>query len=321
MTNLEEIQTKKVLVSRYTLDLPVHAEMSEAFLELDGIPVNITPGVLKDRTLREAEKEWRIVELRNKNNTEHGAIREQLPNGTVFQYDHMRITGQGLDGSAINKLVYSTLAYGWVEHLKIKLGNDDTLDSAQQVKNLLSKIKPLQSPPTSHATCFVQGCIEHSTLSESTTILFKFKDFPTLTASFRSTPYIGEQHPTLSDQKLLDYNADDELIWKSKNHFNHHIFRNIKRPLNGYDGEEILYAITQLSEGRYRTEVHATWYYPGRPDRENNPEISIDLGFSYITSEQPSNPEKFSETGVGGSPSHARFIMIWDTMLNSLATR
>ncbi|WP_336333400.1 T6SS immunity protein Tli4 family protein [Pseudomonas putida] len=296
--------------------------MSEAFLDLDGIPIQITPGFLEARTARQAEKAWSDIELRNKNNKEHPAIRENLSEGAkLYKYDHIRITGQGLDGREINKIVHSTMAYSWMDNLMFKFGNDDTLNAEEKIKALLTKVKTVQSNASPQELCFALSCIEHSTPDESVNLLFKIKKLKNLTASFRSAAYIGEPHPPLSEQTLENYNPATEATWISQNDFTHHTYRNKKRSLDSLDGEENIHAVTYLSEGKYRTEVHAKWYYPGVPEKIDRPEISIDLDFSYITKDKPVSPAGFSKTGEDGSPTEAQFMAIWDTALSSLKSR
>ncbi|MFA7895799.1 T6SS immunity protein Tli4 family protein [Pseudomonas putida] len=310
------------LVGRYKIRLPESAEMSEAFLNLDGIPIQVTPRFLEARTERQAEKAWSDIELRNTNNEEQPAIRENLSEGAkLYKYDHIRITGQGLDGEEINKVVHSTVAYSWANNLMFKFGNDDTLNAEDKIKMLLTKVKPVQSGTNAQGLCFALSCIEHSSQDESVTLFFKIKKFNNLTASFRSAAYVGEPHIPLSEQKLDNYNPTTEAAWISKNDFTHQTYRNKNRNLDELNGEENIYAVTYLSEGKYRTEIHAKWYYPGTPEEIDKPEISIDLDFSYITEEKPAFPAGFSESGEDGSPTEAQFMAIWDTALSSFKFR
>ncbi|MFJ4056831.1 T6SS immunity protein Tli4 family protein [Pseudomonas sp. NPDC089743] len=318
----EDHSSSEVLVGKYIMQLPDSAEMSEAFLNLDGIPIKILPRFLEARTARHVEKAWTEIELRNKKNKEGPAIRENLPgDATLFQYDHIRITGQGLDGKEINKVVHSTMAFGWMNNLMFQFGNDDTLGAEDKIKVLWSKVKLSQSNANNQHLCFAQACIEHSSLDESANLIFKINKFKNLTASFKSAAYIGEPHLPLSEQKLDNYNPVTEADWISQNDFTRKTFRNNKRSLDGLSGEENIHAATYLSEGVYRTEVHAKWYFPGTPEKIDRPEISIDLDFSYITQLKPASPAGFSTTGEDGSPTEDQFMAIWDAALSSLKSR
>ncbi len=48
--------TKMVRVGRFSIDLPNDAVFDGALLELNGVPVAITPGYIKARVEREAKK-------------------------------------------------------------------------------------------------------------------------------------------------------------------------------------------------------------------------------------------------------------------------
>ncbi|MFK0312657.1 T6SS immunity protein Tli4 family protein [Pseudomonas sp. NPDC090233] len=313
---------KEVLVGKYIMRLPEGAVMSEAFLDLDGIPIKITPGFIEARAARQAEKAWSDIELRNKNNEEHSAVCENLSGGAkLYKYDHIRITGQGLDGENINRVVHSTMAYSWMDNLMFQFGGDDTLDGEDKIKALLAKVRTTRSNTNNQNLCFVQVCIEYSGLDESMSVIFKINKYKNLAFSFRSAPYTGEPHVPLSDQKLKNYDPVTEANWISKNEFTHQTYRNTRRSLDGLPGEENIHAVTYLSEGVYRTEVHAKWYFPGIPERVDKPEISIDLDFSYVTEHKPASPAGFSTTGEDGSPTEAQFLAIWDTALLSLMSR
>lgn len=318
----EDSSGKEVLVGKYIMRLPEASEISEAFLNVDGIPIKITPRFLEARAARHAEKIWEEIELRNNNNKESPAIRENLFGGAIlFKYDHVRIMGQGLDGKEINKVVHSTMAFSWMNNLMLQFGNDDTLGADGKIKTLLTKVKPIQSNASNQYLCFAQACIEHSGVDESANLIFKINKFKNLTASFKSAAYIGEPHLPLSEQKLDSYSPVTEAAWTSQNDFTHQTFRNNERSLDGLVGEENIHAVTYLSEGSYRTEVHAKWYYPGTPERIDRPEISIDLDFSYITKLKPASPAGFSTTAEDGSPTEVQFIEIWDTALSSFKSR
>ncbi|MFJ3076614.1 T6SS immunity protein Tli4 family protein [Pseudomonas sp. NPDC087029] len=320
MENPETI-SKTVLVGRYTLDLPSDAVMSGASLDLDGLPLTITPGYIKARAMREAQKAWLAIESRNSGNAEHPAIQEKLSDGALlYKYDYTRITGEDLDGSPINKVVYSTVAYHWANNLKFELGNDSTLNKDEQIKSILQRIDH-NGVTRNSGVCFVDGCLPHSTGDEGVYVHFTFAERPKLRAKFTSKQYAGEANPALSERNGSEPSPSDQAAWQLKSEAEHRIYRNTKRTVNGVVGEEVIEANTQKTDGGYLTEINAIWYFPGIPNSEDKPELRLDLDYSFTSKQKPAAGTGFSNPDEPNALTETEFMSIWDTALDSLAAR
>ncbi|WP_336334045.1 T6SS immunity protein Tli4 family protein [Pseudomonas putida] len=240
-----EITSKTVLIGRYMLNLPHDAVMSGAFFELGGVPLSITPGYIKARVVRDAEKVWSIIKGRNADNKEQTAIQEKLEDGTLlYKYDHTRITGQDLDGSPVNRVVYSTLAFQWLNNMKFELGNDSTLNKDEQIR-LIAKDLDRGKSSSSEGLCYANGCFPHPSGDEGVYINFTFADNPKLRAKFSSQQYGGDANPPLSERKGNEPSPGEQSRWLVKSEFEHRLYRNTKRTLNGLMGEEVIEASTK----------------------------------------------------------------------------
>ncbi len=313
--------TKMVRVGRFSIDLPNDAVFDGALLELNGVPVAITPGYIKARVEREAKKNWITIEERNLGNVEHKATKELLEDGAViFKYDHTRITGEGLDGEPINKIVYSTLAYQWFNNMKFVLGNDSTLNKEKQISIILNSI-PLSTSTIDNqqGICYVSGCLTHQTGNEGVYVDFKFAEHPDLRAKFTSKQYGGVANQYLSQRNNSGFAPTDGAAWMMKSEYQHRTYRNTKRTINNLPGEEIIEASTEKSGEGYLTEINAVWYYPGEPNSDDKPEIRFDLDYSYTTKQPPKNGTGFPHPKEANLIDEEEFMNIWDDALNSLA--
>ncbi|POG09132.1 hypothetical protein BGP85_20660 [Pseudomonas putida] len=311
-------QTKMVRAGRFSIVLPKDAVFDGALLELNGVPVAITPDYIKARVDREAQKKWLTIEERNLSNAEHKATKKSLENGAiVFKYDHTRITGEGLDGEPINKVVYSTLAYKWFNNMKFVLGNDSTLNSEKQISLILDSI-PLSDMGNQQSLCYVTGCITHQTGNEGVYVDFNFAEHPNLRAKFTSKQYGGTANQYLSQRNNSIFKPADGAAWMMKSDFQHRTYRNTKRTINNLLGEEVIEASTEKSGEGYLTEVNAVWYYPGEPNSDDKPEVRFDLDYSYTTKQPPKNGAGFPDPTETDSIDEERFMRIWDEALNSL---
>lgn len=312
---------KTVRVGRFTMDLPGDAVFDGALLELNGVPVAITPRFIKPRVEREAQKNWRIIEDRNRGNAEHKATRKDLAQGAViFNYDHTRITGEGLDGEPINKVVHSTLAYQWFNNLKFVLGNDSTLNRENQIREILDSIL-LSGTDVKQALCYMEGCLTYRTGNEGVYVDINFAERPNLRAKFTSKQYGGAANQYLSERNKNGFSPADATAWIMKSEFQHRTYRNTKRTVNNLVGEEIIEASTEKSAEDYLTEVNAVWYYPGEPNRADKPEIRLDLDYSYTTKQPPKNGTGFPDQEETHSVREEEFMKIWDDALNSLVSK
>ncbi|MFJ4114790.1 T6SS immunity protein Tli4 family protein [Pseudomonas sp. NPDC089758] len=313
--------SKTVRVGRFSLDLPIDAVFSGALLELNGVPVSITPGYIKPRVEREAQKNWLSIEGRNLNNAEHKATKESMGNGSfLYSYDHTRITGEGLDGDPINKVVFSTVAYQWSNNMKFVLGGDSTLNKDEQIRTILDSIK-LSDIDDPQSICYVNGCLPHKTGNEGVYIDFSFTERPDLRAKFTSKQYGGIANQFLSKRNSSAVSPTEEAAWIIKSDFQHRMYRNTKRTVNNLIGEEIIEASTEKVGEGYLTEINAVWYYPGVPNSDKNPELRFDLDYSYMTTQKPKNGAGFPNQEEPNSISEAQFMIIWDQALNSLASK
>lgn len=318
---LPENLSKTVQVGRYSLELPVDAVFSGALLELNGVPVSITPGYIKPRVDREAQKTWLTIESRNLENAEHKATQETLGNGSsIYNYDHTRITGEGLDGEPINKVVYSTVAYQWFNNMMFVLGNDSTLNKDEEIKTILDAIK-LSDLNDRQSICYVDGCLPHKTGNEGAYVDFGFAKHPDLRAKFTSKQFGGVANPLLSQRNSSAFSPVDEAAWITKSDFQHRTYRNTKRTINHLIGEEIIEASTEKTDEGYLTEVNAVWYYPGVPNSSKNPELRFDLDYSYVTTQKPKNGAGFLDQEEPNSLTEAMFMSIWDQALDSLTSK
>ena len=316
-----EKSSKTVWVGRYKLDLPADAVLEGASLELNGVPVSITPGYIKSRVEREALKNWKTIENRNLHNAEHNAKKEKLANGSfIFNYDHTRITGEGLDGEPINKVVYSTVAYQWANNMKFKLGNDSTLNKDEQIRLLLERIERDNESDTG-GICYAGGCLAHETGDEGAYVNFIFQNHPDLRAKFTSKQYGGEANQPLSQRGSSGSSPSDEAVWVLQSDFQHKTLRNTKRAVNHLMGEEVIEASTEKSADGYLTEINAVWYYPGIPNSNDKPELRLDLDYSYITKEKPINGAGFPVNDETNTLTESEFMKIWNQALDSLIAR
>ncbi|WP_286914799.1 MULTISPECIES: T6SS immunity protein Tli4 family protein [unclassified Pseudomonas] len=313
--------SKTVLVGRYTLDLPYDAVMSGASLDLDGLPLTITPGYIKAQAMREAQKAWLAIESRNSANAENPAIQETLPDGArLYKYDYTRITGEDLDGSPVNKVVYSTVAYQWANNLKFELGNDSTLNKDEQIKSILQHLD--RNSDTRHpGVCFVDGCLPHSPGDEGVYVHFTFTEHPKLRAKFTSKQYAGEAKPALAERAGSEPSPRDQAVWQLRSKAEHRAYRNTKRTVNGVLGEEVIEANTQKTAGGYLTEINAIWYFPGIPNIKDQPELRLDLDYSFTSNQKPAAGTGFSNPEEPNALTEAEFMSIWDAALDSLTAR
>ncbi|MFK0314560.1 T6SS immunity protein Tli4 family protein [Pseudomonas sp. NPDC090233] len=316
-----EADSKTVLVGRYKLDLPTHAVLNGALLELDGVPMSITPNYLMARVERDAQKKWLSVSSRNLNNSEHTAIQEKMSNGaSIYNYDHTRISGEGLDGEQINKVVYSTVAYYGFNNMKFELGNDSTLNKDAQIRSIIENL--VRSQTTSkQEICYVNGCLPHNTGSEGVYVNFGFAKYPDLRAKFTSKQYGGQANQPLSQRGNIGISPSDEAKWILNSDAQHRTIRNTKRTVNEVIGEEVIEASTEKSGDGYLTEINAVWYYPGIPNSDESPELRFDMDYSYTTITKPAQGAAFPPRGASNAISEAEFMKIWDQALNSLASR
>lgn len=303
------------------MDLPNDAEFAGAFLELNGVPVAITPRISKSRVEREAQKSWTRIEGRNLDNAEHKATKEQVQNkAIIFNYDHTRITGEGLDGEPINKVVYSTLAYQWFNKMMFVLGNDSTLNRDKHIREIVDLI-PLIGTGTRQDLCYADGCLPYRTGNEGVYVDFNFAAHPNLRAKFISKQYGGVAAPLLSERGKGSRLPSNAAAWMVKSEFQHRTYRNNKRMVNHLPGEEIIEASTEKSGEGYLTEVNAVWFSPGEPDNADKPELRLDLDYSYTTEQPPKNPAGFPDREGDASVREEHFMKIWDDALNSLILR
>ncbi|MFA7894166.1 T6SS immunity protein Tli4 family protein [Pseudomonas putida] len=312
---------KTVLVGRYTLNLPQDAVMSGASLELGGVPLSITPGYIKARMLRDAQKTWSIIESRNADNKEQTATQEKLDNGTLlYTYDHTRIAGQDIDGSVVNKVVHSTLAFQWKDNMKFELGNDSTLNKDEQIR-LITKELTQGNNSVDDGLCYVNGCFPYSGSDEGIYIDFTFTDKPKLRAKFSSQHYGGDVNPPLSKRHDAPPTFQEQSKWLVKSEFEHRIYRNAKKMLNGLAGEEIIEASTKKRREGYLTEINAIWYYPGVPNSNEKPEIRLNLDYSFVSEQKPAGGTGLPNSDEFGVLTEAEFMTIWDNALDSLKLR
>ncbi|HEK1010976.1 TPA: hypothetical protein SMP92_004286 [Pseudomonas putida] len=316
-----ESPSKTVRVGRFGIDLPADAVFSGATLELNGVPVSITPGYTKARVKREARKDWLSIESRNLDNTEHKATQEALKNGSlIYTYDHTRITGEGLGGEPINNVVYSTVAYQWCNGMLFKLGNDSTLNKDERIRTILDSIE-LSDINEHENLCYGNGCLPHTKGGEEVYVLFSFSEHPNLRAKFTSVQYGGAANSFFSQRNSSSSSPVNAAAWIIKSGFQHRTYRNTKRTVNHFIGEEIIEASTEKSDGGYLTEVNAVWYYPGVPYSNDKPELRFDLNYSYMTTQKPKNGAAFPDQDTPNSITEAQFMRIWDQALNSLVTK
>ncbi|WP_281869749.1 T6SS immunity protein Tli4 family protein [Pseudomonas sp. BR1R-5] len=312
--------SKTVRVGRFSLDLPTDAVFSGALLELNGVPVSITPNYIKPRVEREAQKKWLSIESRNLNNAEHKATKEILGNGSlIYSYDHTRITGEGLDGEAINKIMHSTVAYQWSNNMMFVLGNDSTLNKEEQIRTILDSIES-RDIYDHKSICYVNGCLPHKQGNEGVYVDFSFAEHPDLRAKFTSKQYGGAPNQPLSQRSSSSYSATDEAAWIIKSDFQHRTYRKTERAVNHLIGEEIIEASTEKSGEGYLTEINAVWYYPGVPNSDEKPELRFDLDYSYKTTRKPKNGAAFPGQDQPNSITEAQFMRIWNQALNSLTS-
>lgn len=315
---------KEFLTGRYVISLPASAKMVEANLVVSGVPIKIQPDYLKARAIHAAEKEWTSIYEKNISNKIQSAEREILPNNTqLLKYNHIRIQGEGLDGSAIDTIAFSTLAYIWRNNTLFTLGGDGALNKDNEIKALISKLEAESKDLRESSLCYVTGCISQKTGDEAIDINFEFSDIANLKAKFQSDQYGGEANSALSERKLSSTLIDlgDEADWIMKSDYQHHTYRNAKRILHDLSGEEVIEASVQKSEGNYLIEVNAKWYYPGIPGVAEKPEITIQLDYSYTVDKKPSSPAGFFDKTAGSDITEADFMHIWDTALYSFSFR
>lgn len=324
MISDRNIDMEMFSTGRYVISLPASAKMVEANLVVSGVPIKIKPDYLKARAIRAAEKEWTSIYKKNGSNKIQSAEREILPNNAqLLKYNHIRIKGEGLDGSAIDTIVFSTLAYIWWDNTLFTLGGDGSLNKENEIKALINKLEAESNDQDESSLCYVTGCISQKTGDESLDINFEISDIANLKAKFQSDQYSGEANSALSERKLSSTLIDlgDEADWIMKSDYQHHTYRNAKRISHDLSGEEIIEASVQKSEGNYLIEVNAKWYYPGIPGVAEKPEITIQLDYSYTVDKKPSSPAGFLDNTAGSDITEADFMHIWDTALDSFSSR
>lgn len=320
----QDIALEAFLVGRYIISLPKDTYFSGAALRIKNIPIDIEPNYSKPRADLDSKKIWETIKNKNLENEEHLAEREVLSeNATLFKYDHTRITGEGLDGIPINEVTYSTTAHAWKDNTFFRIGNDSTLKKDIQIKELINNLFSGSDPANTDSLCYVKGCIAQKTGNESVNIHFKLPMSPKLEAQFQSSQYGGEPNKKLSERTISSssFTAKEEAEWIVNSDYTSHTYKSGERTLQGFDGEEIIEASTQKSEGAYKTQINAQWYYPGVPGASNKPEITIQLNYSYTTKEKPSNPAGFSEKPESGGVAEADFFQVWESALTSFSKR
>ncbi|MER8124919.1 hypothetical protein ABS198_21800, partial [Acinetobacter baumannii] len=75
----------------------------------------------------------------------------------------------------------------------------------------------------------------------------------------------------------------DQAVWQLRSKAEHRAYRNTKRTVNGVLGEEVIEANTQKTAGGYLTEINAIWYFPGIPNIKDQPELRLDLDYSFTS--------------------------------------
>lgn len=224
-----------------------------------------------------------------------------------FQLHHTRITGEGLDGEPINKVVYSTLAYKWFKNMKFVLGNDSTLNSEEKVSLMLDSI-PLSDMKNQQSLCYVTGCITHQNGNEGVYVDFKFAQHPNLRAKFTSKQYGGAANQYLSQKNNSSFKPAIGAAWMMNSDSQHRTYRNTKRTINNHLGEEIIEASTEKSGEGYLTEINAVWYYPGELNSDDKPEVRFDLDYSYTTKQLPKDGAGFPAPTETDSIHKKRFM-------------
>ncbi|RMO82899.1 T6SS immunity protein Tli4 family protein [Pseudomonas syringae group genomosp. 3] len=320
------IAFKSFGVGRYNIDLPENTKLTKAYLEINHIPISVTPEYIKARAKLETKKTWSEIQEKNKNNKKAPATIENITGDSqLIKYNFTHIKGRKLDGSPMDKIVYSTLAYTWKDNMLFELGSDSTLNEDDEIKKLLSKINTESTLPSAQSLCYVNDCIMQDTGDDNVTIFFEFPDLPKLTATFRTIQYSGEPHLSLSEKSTIPsstgFDAGEVAEWATKSDFTSRILQSEKRTLQKMAGEVLIEASTKKYEEKYLTQINAKWYYPGIPEVREKPEITIQLDYSYVTDQKPLNPAGFSENDESNSMTETEFMSIWERKLTSFSIR